>query len=73
MIAPLAITIPLASAAQSYTEASNRSFLYVGVSPHTIGLGQKTLIVAWTADMPADVGELQEQFLHQTAAPHGTT
>ncbi|MCW4030287.1 MAG: PQQ-like beta-propeller repeat protein [Candidatus Bathyarchaeota archaeon] len=54
MAAPLAISLPAASAA---TEASNRSFLYVGVSPHTIGLGQETLIVAWTADMPTDVGE----------------
>jgi hypothetical protein len=64
--APLAAN-PTASAAVEYTEASNRSFVYLGVSPYTVGLGQDTLIVAWTADMPTDVGETAGL----VAAPNG--
>jgi hypothetical protein len=34
-----------------------RSFIYVGCSPNPVGVGQETVIVAWTADMPPDIGE----------------
>ena len=33
------------------------SHIYVSLSPHTIGLGQYTNIVIWTAEMPPDIGE----------------
>ena len=33
------------------------SFVYVGASPNPVGVGQDTVIVSWTADMPPDTGE----------------
>ena len=34
-----------------------REFIYVGISPKVVGVGQEAIIVTWTADMPPDVGE----------------
>ena len=34
-----------------------RSFIYVGVSPNIVGVGQEVIIVTWTSDLPPDVGE----------------
>ncbi len=33
------------------------SYVYVASSPHVVGVGQTKLIVAWTADIPPDIGE----------------
>jgi hypothetical protein len=33
------------------------SFSYVSVGSNVVGLGQQILLVCWTADMPADIGE----------------
>jgi hypothetical protein len=44
--------VPLPADAQTY-----RSFVYVGVSPKVVGVGQQIIVVTWTADMPPDVGE----------------
>jgi hypothetical protein len=33
------------------------SYIYVSASPKVIGVGQSILLVAWTADIPPDIGE----------------
>lgn len=33
------------------------SYVFIGASPTVVGVGQEAIIVAWTADMPLDVGE----------------
>ncbi len=59
----LMLTIAISMFAISTTEAqtvpvtNTRSYIYVGVSPITVGVGQQVIIVTWTADMPPDVGE----------------
>jgi len=35
------------------------SFIYGAASPALVGVGQELLILAWTADMPPDIGEQQ--------------
>ena len=42
---------------EAQTITYTRSFMYVGVTPNTVGVGQDVIIVTWTADMPPDVGE----------------
>jgi hypothetical protein len=42
---------------QAQTVTNTRSYIYVGASPITVGVGQSVIIVTWTADMPPDVGE----------------
>jgi len=42
---------------EAQTVTYTRSFMYVGVSPLVVGVGQEVIIVTWTADMPPDVGE----------------
>ena len=39
------------------TATTNRSFVYIGVTPNTVGVGQAVIIVTWTQDMPPDIGE----------------
>ena len=39
------------------TVTTTRSFIFVGVSPKVVGVGQEVIIVTWTSDMPPDVGE----------------
>jgi hypothetical protein len=34
-----------------------QSYIYVSASPNVVGVGQSMLLVAWTADMPPDIGE----------------
>ena len=48
---------------------TTRSFLYVGVSPNVVGVGQSVIIVTWTADLPPDVGETNGT----VASPNGRT
>ncbi len=43
--------------AQTVPVTNTRSYIYVGASPITVGVGQPVIIVTWTADMPPDVGE----------------
>ncbi len=38
-----------------------RSYVFVGCSPNPVGVGQDTIIVSWTADMPPDIGEQSGQ------------
>ena len=52
----LILTLPTADAAtDNFT-----SYVYVGTSagPRGVGVGQNMLLVAWTADMPPDTGEI---------------
>jgi hypothetical protein len=43
--------------AQTVPVTNTRSYIYVGVSPNIVGVGQQVIVVTWTADMPPDVGE----------------
>jgi hypothetical protein len=43
--------------AQTIPVTNTRSYIYVGASPITVGVGQQVIVVTWTADMPPDVGE----------------
>jgi hypothetical protein len=43
--------------AQTVPITYTRSYMYVGISPITVGVGQQVIVVTWTADMPPDVGE----------------
>jgi hypothetical protein len=40
------------------TESSINSYVYCAVSPNIVGVGQRVLLVMWTADMPLDIGEI---------------
>ncbi|MCJ7559667.1 hypothetical protein MUO79_03490, partial [Candidatus Bathyarchaeota archaeon] len=57
LILTIAVTsfaiLPVSNAAVN----TNHTFLYCSVSPLVIGVGQKMLVVAWTAAMPPDIGE----------------
>jgi outer membrane protein assembly factor BamB len=60
LMATIAVTLvdvlPTAQA-QEVEEESLRSFVYIAVSPSTTGVGQDVIIVAWTRDMPPEMGE----------------
>ncbi len=43
--------------AQTVPVTNTRSYIYVGASPITVGVGQSVIVVTWTASMPPDVGE----------------
>ncbi|MCW4030223.1 MAG: PQQ-binding-like beta-propeller repeat protein [Candidatus Bathyarchaeota archaeon] len=60
---PLIAFFPQASASVSSTQ----TYLYVGVSPNPVGVGQQALIVAWTQAMPPDIGETEGK----VPAPNG--
>jgi len=47
----------LPNAEAQVEEESWRSFIYVGVTPGIIGINQEVIIVAWTRDMPPEMGE----------------
>ena len=54
----LTITAMLfASSAVDAAVANYNSYIYVSASPNVIGVGQSVLLVAWTADIPPDIGE----------------
>jgi len=52
MIAMLASSTSVNAAVSYYN-----SYIYVAASPKTVGIGQDMLLVAWTADLPPDIGE----------------
>jgi hypothetical protein len=54
-ITALLVTVLVTVNAQN-TE-SWRSFIYCSVSPNVVGVGQQVIIIAWTADMPPEIGE----------------
>jgi hypothetical protein len=47
------IALPTVNAAVNYYH----SYVYAIPAPYTLGVGQQMLLVAWTADMPQDIGE----------------
>ena len=47
----------IARVVTQYTPNNMLSYVYVGASPNPIGVGQETVIITWTADMPMDIGE----------------
>jgi len=53
----IAVAIAAVVPATAQTVRTWRSFVFVGVSPNPVGVGQEVVIVAWTADMPPDIGE----------------
>ena len=59
VILMLIIAIPMLSNAPttSASVSSTRSYVYIGVSPNVVGVGQQTLIVTWTQALPPDIGE----------------
>jgi hypothetical protein len=69
MILMLTIAIPILSNAPtaSASVSSTRSYVYIGVSPNVVGVGQQSLIVTWTQALPPDIGET----VGAVAAPNG--
>ena len=57
LIATFAVTLVALPNANAVEEERWRSFVYVGVTPKTIGVNQDVIIVAWTRDMPPEMGE----------------
>jgi len=53
----IAVSIVAVSPTNAQTVRTWRSFVYIGASPNPVGVGQETVIVIWTADMPPDIGE----------------
>ncbi len=49
--------LPIDSA-QTVTVQKYPSFIYGAVAPNPVGTGQPVTIVAWTAEMPPDIGEI---------------
>ena len=50
--APIVALSPVDAAVSTYS-----SYIYVSASPKLVGIGQSILLVAWTADLPPDIGE----------------
>jgi hypothetical protein len=50
------------------TPTTYHSYIYVGVSPVVVGVGQQVIVVTWTADLPPDVGETNLQIAGGRAA-----
>ncbi|MCW3995753.1 MAG: PQQ-binding-like beta-propeller repeat protein [Candidatus Bathyarchaeota archaeon] len=70
MVLTLTTAIPLLSIPLSHAATVNfYSYIYVATSagPRGVGVGEKMLLVAWTADMPPDTGEI----LGVVASPTG--
>jgi hypothetical protein len=55
-IATMAIPM-MPATVNAQTVTYHTSYIYVTVDPTTLGVGQELLIVAFTKDMPADIGE----------------
>ena len=53
----IAVSLTAINPANAQTVNIWPSFIYVGASPNPVGVGQETVIVIWTADMPPDIGE----------------
>ena len=60
---PILSNTPTASASVS----STRSYVYIGLSPNVVGVGQTALVVTWTQALPPDIGET----VGAVAAPNG--
>jgi hypothetical protein len=52
--ATLITFLPTANADEYYSN----SYVYCFVGPNPVGIGQRTLLVMWTADIPPDIGEI---------------
>ncbi len=52
MVAMLAASTSVNAAVSSYN-----SYIYTSASPKVVGVGQQVLLVAWTSDLPPDIGE----------------
>jgi len=52
--ASLITYLPTANAAEYYYT----TYVYCFVGPNPVGVGQRTLLVMWTADIPPDIGEI---------------
>ena len=57
LMATFAVSLVALPTANAQEEESWRSFVYIGVTPKTIGVNQDVIIVAWTRDMPPEMGE----------------
>jgi hypothetical protein len=59
LMATIAVSLlsVLPNAKAQVEEETWRSFVYVGVTPGIIGVNQEVIIVAWTRDMPPEMGE----------------
>ena len=53
----LMLTVAVSSPINAQNVESWRSFVYCSVTPNVVGVNQEVTIVAWTADMPPEIGE----------------
>ena len=69
VILMLIIAIPMLSNAPtvSASVSSTRSYVFIGISPNIVGVGQQALVVTWTQALPPDIGET----VGNVAAPNG--
>ena len=51
------IAMIFASSTVNAAVTTYNSYIYVSASPKVVGVGQSMLLVAWTADIPPDIGE----------------
>jgi hypothetical protein len=51
------VLLPQGDAAVTATVVVHNSYMYTACSPHVVGVDQSVLIIAWTADIPPDIGE----------------
>ncbi|MCW3995353.1 MAG: PQQ-binding-like beta-propeller repeat protein [Candidatus Bathyarchaeota archaeon] len=51
------VTMLFAFTAVDAAVSTYNSYIYVSASPKVVGVGQTILLVAWTADIPPDIGE----------------
>ena len=58
MIASSIFAILPTDSAQTVTVQKYPTFIYGAVAPNPVGTGQPVTIVAWTAEMPPDIGEI---------------
>jgi hypothetical protein len=58
MIASSIFAILPTDTAQTQTVQKFPTFIYGAVAPNPVGLTQPVTIVAWTAEMPPDIGEI---------------
>ena len=56
MLLTLTATLYASPAVDAAVNTYN-SYIYVSASPKDVGVGQSILLVAWTSDMPPDIGE----------------
>ena len=59
LILMLTIAFPILSNTPTATASvsSTRSYVFIGLSPNVVGVGQTALVVTWTQAMPPDIGE----------------